>query len=490
MMPLPVSVRAISLGLATVLAVPAASQEADRAATSREVVQSLPTPEVGRLRDALQRLARSPDSVEALVEAGQASLGVSDLEAALGFFGRALELSPQSAGAKLGMASVYLRSRRPLDALTMYAEAEQAGAATDAFLADLGLVQDLVGKNDLAQQSYRTLLATKPDDETRRRLAISLAISGDRAGFEAALLPLLQQRDMAAYRARSFGLAILGDTRQAAALANQLMPPDLASRLTPYLDYMPRLTKAQQAAAANLGIFPRAAEIGRDDPAIARIASSADGSAARAGDRLAPRGTPLSERSASRPDRSNQDRAGSSRLAEVRRTQQTASAGSQPAATVPPPPQQQPQPQQPPVPRLASVSEAFTGLAGPAPTAAAPAAGAVDITAIKPAREVREPPKPAKPVPPPHPSRHWVQLATGKDREALKFDWRRIARKAPDLLGKRAPHVTRWGEANRLLAGPFPTPEAAREMVKSLRSQGFDSFTYTSPNGEEVVELK
>lgn len=480
---------------------PATAQEPDRAATSRAVVQALPTPEVERLRNALQRLARNPDSVDTLVEAGDASLGVSDLEAALGFFGRALELAPQHAGAKLGMASVYLRARRPLDALGMYAEAERAGASTDAFLGDLGLVQDLVGKNDLAQQSYRTLLATKPDDETRRRLAISLAISGDRAGFESALLPMLQQRDMAAYRARAFGLAILGDTKQAAALANQLMPPDLASRLTPYLDFMPRLTKAQQAAAANLGIFPRAAEIGRDDPAIARLASSAAPAAARAGDRLAPRGAPLgdtdaSRREASRPARSTAERAPSSRLAEVSRNQQTAAVAAQPAATPPSPPQAQPQPQpqtQPqPAPRQTSVSEAFNGLAGPETVAARPAAGAVDITAIKPARELREPPRPApaKPAPPQHPSRHWVQLATGKEREALKFDWRRMARKAPDLLGKRAPHVTRWGEANRLLVGPFASPEAAREMVKSLRGQGFDSFTYTSPSGEEITELK
>ncbi|MFZ9394986.1 MAG: SPOR domain-containing protein [Erythrobacter sp.] len=487
-----VSFRAIAAGTAALAAMPAVAQDADRAATSREVVQSLPTPEVERLRGALQRLARSPDSVDALVEAGEASLGVADLEAALGFFGRALELSPQNAGAKLGMASVYLRSRRPLDALTMYAEAEQAGAATDAFLADLGLVQDLVGKNDLAQQSYRTLLATKPDDETRRRLAVSLAISGDRPGFEAALRPLLEQRDMAAYRARAFGLAILGDTRQAAALANQLMPPDLASRLTPYLDYMPRLTKAQQAAAANLGIFPRAAEIGRDDPAIARLASSADRSAARAGDRLAPRGTSLSERGPSRSERTNPDRGGSSRLAEVSRSQQQArpSAELQPVSPPAAVSASAPPPATAPASRQPSVSDAFGELAGPVVAPRVAAAGAVDITAIKPAREVREPPKPAKPAPPPHPSRHWVQLATGKDREALKFDWRRMARKAPDLLGKRAPHVTRWGEANRLLAGPFPSPEAAREMVKSLRSQGFDSFTYTSPAGEEVIELK
>ncbi|MGQ7828512.1 SPOR domain-containing protein [Altererythrobacter sp. Z27] len=444
------------------LAGPLSAQQTAGGATSREVVQSLPTPEVERLRAALQRLASEAESVDALVDAGDASLAVGDLEASLGFFGRALELSPEHARAKLGLASVYLRSRRPLDALQMFAEAERAGAPTDDFLGDLGLVQDLVGNNAQAQQSYRTMLATKPgDDETRRRLAISLAISGDRAGFEAALLPMLQRQDLAAHRARAFGLAILGDAKEASALTGRLMPPDLASRMTPYLDYMPRLTRAQQAAAANLGIFPRAAEIGRDDPNIARVASSADRSAAKAGDRLAPRGAPLGERTTTRSLPATQQPEASSRLAQVSREQ----AAAQPA----------------------SVSEAFTGFAGPVSASRKPGEGAVDITAIDIPRESREPPKPAPPV---YPSRHWVQLATGRDRDALSFDWRRMARKAPDLLGKRSPYVVRWGQANRLLAGPFPTQDAAREMVRALRQQGFDSFTYTSPAGEEIVELK
>ncbi|MEE1877326.1 SPOR domain-containing protein [Altererythrobacter litoralis] len=457
---LPLAIAAMTMSAS--LAGPLSAQQTAGGATSREVVQSLPTPEVERLRAALQRLATEAESVDALIDAGDASLAVGDLEASLGFFGRALELSSENARAKLGLASVYLRSRRPLDALQMFAEAERAGASTADFLDDLGLVQDLVGNNAQAQQSYRTMLATKPgDDETRRRLAISLAISGDRAGFEAALLPLLQRQDLAAHRARAFGLAILGDTKEAAALTGQLMPPDLASRMTPYLDYMPRLTRAQQAAAANLGIFPRAAEIGRDDPNIARVASSADRSAAKADDRLAPRGTPLGERTPARTSPATQQPEASSRLAQVSREQ----ASAQPA----------------------SVSEAFTELAGPVSASRRPGEGAVDITAIEIPRESREPPKPA---PRAHPSRHWVQLATGRDRDALSFDWRRMARKAPDLLGERSPYVVRWGQANRLLAGPFPTQDAAREMVRALRQQGFDSFTYTSPAGEKIIELK
>ncbi|TNE54652.1 MAG: SPOR domain-containing protein [Sphingomonadales bacterium] len=414
--------------------------------TSREVAQPLPSAEVERLRDALQRLASQPRDLNALVSAGEASLAVGDFDAALGFFGRALELSPNSAQAKLGMASVYLRSGRATDALRMFDEAERAGASTDALLGEWGLAQDLVGNNQLAQEGYRAALATKPEDEITRRLALSLAISGDRTGFDTALLPLLQKQDKAAWRARAFGLAILGDTEEAADLVRRLMPPDLAGRMSPYLAYMPRLTKAQQAAAANLGIFPRAAQIGRDSNAVARLASSTDASVSRADSRLAPTGTPLGR--GNRPP---------SRLEQITIEQAE---------------------------RRESVSEAFNGLAGPAGTGGQAQAGAVDISSIEIPREQ------SKPEPPRHPSRHWVQLATGRDRSALAFDWRRMVRRAPALLGEYSAQVTRWGQANRLLAGPFDSRDDARELVRQLRAQGFDSFAYTSPDGEEITELK
>lgn len=65
-----------------------------------------------------------------------------------------------------------------------------------------------------------------------------------------------------------------------------------------------------------------------------------------------------------------------------------------------------------------------------------------------------------------------------------------MVRKAPDLLDDSGAYITRWGQANRLLTGPFESRDDAREMVQSLRAQGFDSFAYTSPDGEEVIELK
>lgn len=154
----------------------------------------------------------------------------------------------------------------------------------------------------------------------------------------------------------------------------------------------------------------------------------------------------------------------------------------------------------------ASVADAFAGWALPAATSSpAPGIGAVDITAIaipreqapKPAVAVVKPtekPAAAKPKAKPakelHPARSWVQVATGKGLDALKFDWRRIARKADGKLDKIGPFTTPWVEANRLLAGPFPTPAAAKEMVKQLKSLGLDAFAYDSPAGEDITPLK
>jgi len=131
---------------------------------------------------------------------------------------------------------------------------------------------------------------------------------------------------------------------------------------------------------------------------------------------------------------------------------------------------------------------------GALPTASRGATlGAVDVTAIQPPRERAAPPPPApeRAAPPvdEHPSRHWVQVATGRDRDALKFDWRRISRSAQTLLDGKGPFVTPWVEANRLLAGPYPSAGDAREIVAQLKAMGIDAFTFASPRGQAIEPL-
>lgn len=281
---------------ATLLAgLPLLAGGAPAAAQDYAVVQAVPPPAAGELNQALRRLARSPADFDALIAAGRASLALDDIDAAIGFFGRADAVRPGDARVKAGLASANLKQDRPIEALQLFDQAQAAGAAPVALAADRGLAYDLVGDNASAQVQYRLALAQGPNPEITRRLGLSQAIAGDRKSFEATLLPLLQRRDFAAYRVRAFGLAILGDEQEAVSIAEAVMPRDLASKITPYLGYMPRLTRAQQAAAANLGAFPRAAQIGRDDPRFAQYSGrSVTPAAQRTGDvRLAPAGQPL-----------------------------------------------------------------------------------------------------------------------------------------------------------------------------------------------------
>lgn len=261
--------------LALSLAMLAVVSTAPSQLAAQPVVQPLPGPEAMRLNAALTRLARDPRDVMALTDAGEAAMALGDFEAASGFFRRANETRPGNGRALAGLAASLVLSGDPYSAIPIFAEAEKAGANMRAIAPDRGLAYDLVGANTLAQDHYRQALANDASGEVRRRLALSLAISGDATAADEMLLPLLRQQDKPAWRTRSFVLAITGRTKEAVDVTNTLLPPDLAQHIGPYLRYMPQLTPAQQAAAANLGRFPRASEMGRDDPRIAAFASLA-----------------------------------------------------------------------------------------------------------------------------------------------------------------------------------------------------------------------
>ena len=496
---------------------------------ARPVVQSLPDPASSRLSDALRRLSQDPRSVQALVDAGQASLALDDVDAAEGFLRRAEAVAPGDGRINAGLASVMVRRRQPVEALRLFAEAEQAGEPMRFHAAERGLAYDLIGDNTHAQEAYRAFLALGEDPLVTRRLALSQAIAGDQRGSEATLLPLLQRSDLSAYRTRAFALAILGKTEEAVSIAETMLPDRLSSRIAPYLRYMPRLTRAQQAAAANLGVFPQAAQIGRDDPALAALVPPAARSSPATGAdaRLVPSGAPLGSPS-------SVQESGVPRRPEIvppaaaptptPQVVPVAEAVGPPAAPEAPQPQPQPQPQPAAtvvaaLPAAAeNVPQPSIALAQPSPPAPQPepepapepieleqvfadfslpvrpavAEGAVDITRITPRREVAKVEPTAEPAPPPkpvHPSRHWVQVATGRDTAALQFDWRRIKREAGGLLDKPSPHIAKWGQTNRLVAGPFSNAREANELVAKLKEKEVDSFRFTSSQGEEVKPL-
>jgi tetratricopeptide (TPR) repeat protein len=581
---------ALALALMMAAAPAFAAQQDSIDDASQPVVQAIPGAESMALNAALGRLGSNPRDLDALVDAGNAALGMGDVDAAVGFFSRADQIAPGNLRVRAGLAGALVRNQNPFDAIPMFDQAERAGAISNGLMADRGLAYDLVGDNETAQRYYRQVLSAGANDEVSRRLALSLAISGDKRGSDGVIAPLLQKQDKAAQRIRAFSLAILGNEQDSIAMAYAALPRDIAASISPYLRYMPKLTPAQQAAAANFGHFPRAAEIGHDDPRIAQYVRPRSAVAA-ADTALIPKGEPMGRSTRqSRADQAARDRQIRTDAARIAREARTPPPPVVAVRTAPPEPQPArevapttilalatPKPLPAPVsvatpnpPELAVVTPApvpipativvpavtaptivaateptsarpvvssfdlakvpastsptpvATPITAPAATPAvivpattpavaprnladafaefavpqadiAPTAGAVDmrrITPTRPAPEVKPPVVKTPPPPPSHPSRIWVQVATGRDKAALASDWRRMSRSAAEVFRGKKPSVSVWGQTKRLLAGPFESTAAANSFITQLRRADVDgAFVWSSPAGQVVDAL-
>lgn len=261
----------VLLAGASVLTVPGAWAQG---ATGTPVVQGEGMDANRAMSAALARLGRNPRDVEALLQAGESALALGDTQAAIGFLSRADRLQPYQPRVMASLGSARLRMQDPVTAIGLFEDAAKAGTLTGEQIADRGLAYDLVSDNVTAQRYYREALAAGAGDEAARRLALSLAIMGDRRAVETVLAPLLQKQDRGAWRIRAFAFAIMGREEEAVAITNSTMPPDMASALAPYLRYMRKLTPAQQAAAANLGFFPQPSQIGQENARIADYIAS------------------------------------------------------------------------------------------------------------------------------------------------------------------------------------------------------------------------
>jgi hypothetical protein len=90
---------------------------------------------------------------------------------------------------------------------------------------------------------------------------------------------------------------------------------------------------------------------------------------------------------------------------------------------------------------------------------------------------------------PVNPSRIWVQVGTGKAPDALAFDWKRMAKAAPEALRGRKPWLTAWGQNTRLLVGPFDSQSSAQTFLNRLKSADITGFVWTSEAGQSVDSL-
>lgn len=110
-----------------------------------------------------------------------------------------------------------------------------------------------------------------------------------------------------------------------------------------------------------------------------------------------------------------------------------------------------------------------------------PKAGAKDAKDAKDAK--------AKKAAPSHPSRIWVQVLTGGNKDMMDNEWRRLVKEAPEVLRSRKPYISPWRSNFRLLTGPFESEADAQGFVTRLKKSGVSSYQWTSPAGQAVDTL-
>jgi Flp pilus assembly protein TadD len=482
----------------------------------------------------LAMLADDPDSVAALAGAGKAALELGDGEAALNFFGRADVLSPRDGTVKAGIAAGLVLMEQAQAAMPLFDEAIRLGIPVSEIAAYRGLAYDLMGDPARGQQDYRLALRRRDDAEVRRRLALSLAISGQR---DAALITIddqLRRQDRAAWRVRAFILALTGDPQGANRVVEAAMPYQAAA-MAPFLARLPSLSLADRALAVHFGHFP-------GDPSQSQAQATA----------IAQTAPPLPARSdsitaAGRPDASQPPLGQPARIATSAVPVQTPSSGAlagirsaqasstpAPAASPPAPPLAAPatggpvatrsalaqaptaplpaaKPTSPVTPpltiappkspvELAKVPGSTARLApAPAPVRLADVASVLSRLSDTPApgkaaadkgkAAAGKTARKAEPAPPKEPSRIWVQIARSRSSSGLAGEFRRIKAKAPKLFAGKTAWTADQGGTNRLLVGPFKSDKEARAFVNQLSDEDVDAFSWTSAQGQEIEKL-
>ena len=344
------------------------------------MVQPLPRDDGSELRGYLTTLADNPRSLEALVGAGRAALRMGDADAALTFFGRADEVAPRDPRVKAGLAAAMVRLGQAETALSLLAEAASLGAPEAELAADRGFARDLMGDPRGAQRDYLLSLRNRESVELRRRLALSLAISGEREAALRVIAPQLRANDRSAWRVQAFVLALTGDAIGAQRAAAGVMPPAAASGMAPFFARLASLGPGQKARAVHLGSFPRdgapreaTASVSADPEALAFALGRPSGSVALASRVPPPPSRPARRRETADPG----DPRGLRNAGRTERRDQVASTSPPIRAVEPrisarridPPP---PPPASAPPPPATSVAPTENGLAERPVTAVAP----------------------------------------------------------------------------------------------------------------------
>ena len=440
------------------------------------------SPEAALARN-IRLLAINPRDYAGLLGAGRAALRLGDAQAAIGFFGRAEEVNPQHWAPKAGQGTALAQMGDGTAALGMFGEAQRLGATRPLVALDRGLAFDLLGRQAEAQSDYRIILTSADEAEGRRRLALSLAISGRKAEALAALDPLLARRDNGARRTRAFILALTGDVEQARQVI-RLILPGAGDGFDPFLRRLPTLGPGQKAAAVHLGMMPaEGAALAALEPTVpvrtppVRIAAA----------------TPRLPARAARP-------AERARLADI---ESTLSSLPAPAPKVAPPPASKPLVERKPPAKVKVAAGTVTDLrtatqdARPVKLAAKDSKkkGEADKPGIEKSKADKaraakggteaEAEKPARPGA----SRVYVQLAGGANADRMTREYDKIRGKKSALFRGRQPLVSQVKGWARLLVGPFKDAAAAQDFVNDLHAAKLEGFVWSAPGGTKFDKL-
>jgi hypothetical protein len=83
----------------------------------------------------------------------------------------------------------------------------------------------------------------------------------------------------------------------------------------------------------------------------------------------------------------------------------------------------------------------------------------------------------------------WLQLASGRDSDALSDQFERMQRDNPDLFKGISGYVAESGDRARLVIGPFRGASDAKIFADDLRSIGVNAFRWSNSDSDRIVPL-
>ncbi len=155
-------------------------QAALEAGDLRIAASALQSGDVQVARSLYKDLARSHPDVPAVWQGlGDSYFLAGEFEAAQATYAKAQEIAPTLLAPQLAQARVLVRLRQLDQARARFQEILAQDPDQPVALAGLGVVYDLSGQPELAQQTYRKGLTAHPGDEAlRTNLGLSLALTG------------------------------------------------------------------------------------------------------------------------------------------------------------------------------------------------------------------------------------------------------------------------------------------------------------------------